>query len=780
MNNHYFMKTRNLIVILLCLILCSVSIAVTSKITRHTTSADLNKGTTENTIISSRGIIQLGISEEKVIAEFDDFAEAWSINSIVVSGGTMFFGTSPNGGIYRYSLNKITKMYPLAETKASENQLDNEKEGEAVKIQEKLTNEHIFAMATDISGRLLVGISGKTCKLCRFDGDNIVTVYEPNDAMYIYAITLDDTGNIYLGTGPKGKIYKLDSLGKKSELIYTSRDKNILSLAFGQDGFLYAGADERGLIYKINIKNKEATVLYDSDQPEITSLLFFAKSGTPPTGSDLNTLYAAATSAQIVKTQTQFAASIPEILPSGRPEILDNPKDEDDKENGDEKEDGVSTGLSPEAGQKLEVANIKETESTKPAQATPPIVRGARPRTASNLYKICKDGFVTDIFGESAVFFCLAQKENKLLVGTGNNAELYSVDPEQEQQSIIYEDKKATQITAITVDGDDIYLGTANPAKIIKLSSDFAKEGTYISDLIDAGQPSQWGKLQIEADIPSGCKVKVASRSGNVKDVNDPAFSSWTEPEDITGPVQLKCPLGRFCQYKLILQSNYGSSSPVIREIVVANTVPNLAPKVESVTINRILTGIKAGAVRITYRANDDNVDDLIYKIDFRKIGRSNWIELIDDQETTTFEWDGKTVEDGKYEIRITASDERSNTSLTKLTGTRVSEPIIIDNTGPVVKKLSEINKLENNQPFRVFVFEIADELSAIEKLEYTIDSNENWISSIPDDLIYDTTLENFTIAIDSEKYLSKGDHVLTIKVSDSVGNVQYKTFEIN
>ncbi|MBN2591558.1 MAG: hypothetical protein JXA96_16955 [Sedimentisphaerales bacterium] len=775
MKNYHFINAKNLIVLLLCLSLCSISTAITSKITRHSTSSELNKGETENTIISSRGAIQLGLGEETIITEFDDFAEAWSINSIVVSGGTIFFGTSPNGGIYRYSLNKLTKIYPLAETNALEN-TPEEQEEEVVKIEEKLTNEHIFAMTTDISGRLLVGISGKTCKLCRFDNDKMVTVFEPNDAKYIYAITLDDTGNIYLGTGPEGKIYKLDSLGKKSELIYTSRDKNILSLVFGQDGFLYAGADERGLIYKINVKSKEATVLYDSDQPEIASLLFLAK--TP--GSDLNTLYAAATSAQIVKTQTQFAASIPENTPSGRPEILDNSEDEDKKEDGDEKENGTGSSNSSNSGQKLEVANIKETESTKPTQGTPPITRGTRPRSASTIYKVTEDGFVTDIFGESAIFFCLAQKDNKLLVGTGNNAVLYSIEPEQEQQSIIYEDKKATQITAITVHGDDIFLGTANPAKIIKLGSGYAEEGTYISDLIDAEQPSQWGKLQLEADIPLGCKVQVASRSGNVKDVNDPTFSSWTEPENITGPVQLKCPLGRFCQYKLILQSNSGFSSPLIREIVVANTVPNLAPKVESVTITRIQTGSKAGINRITYRAKDDNDDDLIYKIDFRKIGRTSWIELTDDHATSTFEWDGNTVEDGRYEIRIIASDERSNTTLTKLTGSRVSEPIIVDNTGPDVKKISETNSRENNRQFRILKFEITDALSAIEKLEYTLDSNENWISNVPDDLVYDTTIENFTIAIDSDKYLSIGDHVLTIKVSDSIGNTKYKTFEIN
>ena len=107
------------------------------------------------------------------------------------------------------------------------------------------------------------------------------------------------------------------------------------------------------------------------------------------------------------------------------------------------------------------------------------------------------------------------------------------------------------------------------------------REGTYQSDLIDAGQPAKWGKLQIDADIPRGCKVLVASRSGNVKDVNDPTFSEWTELVEVTEPVQLRCPVGRFCQYKLVLETQDGQKTPLIREIAVASTVPNLAPKVE-------------------------------------------------------------------------------------------------------------------------------------------------------------------------------------------------------
>jgi hypothetical protein len=286
--------------------------------------------------------------------------------------------------------------------------------------------------------------------------------------------------------------------------------------------------------------------------------------------------------------------------------------------------------------------------------------------------------------------------------------------------------------------------------------------------------------LQLEANIPQGCKVLVSVRSGNVQDVNDPTFSEWSEPAEITEPVQLQCPLGRFCQYKLVLQSQYGTDSPLIREIAVACTVPNLAPQVESVTVSRVKGAGKDGVFKISYVTKDDNDDKLVYKIDFRKIGRTNWIELKDELEASSFEWDGKTVEDGRYEVRITASDARSNTTLTQLTGSRISEPVVVDNTGPVVKDMRITSSLKDNGQYRVLGIEVADELSAIDKLEYTIDSNDRWISTVPDDLVYDTTGENFTIRIDAEKDLPKGDHVITVRVSDAVGNTTYKTLEVN
>ncbi len=793
MRDRFHVNCRLTFIVLLCLALSSACLAVSSKVTRHASSSDLLKGRTEGLVISSRGTIQLGRSAETPVEEeeFEDMGDVWSINSIVVSGGTVYFGTSPNGGVYKYSLNKLTKIYPLEEDKTEEDKTEedkteedeteedeteedeteedknqaekkpsdaNEPDGKIVDTEEHLSNEHIFAMATDMSGRLLVGISGEKSRLCRLEADKMETIYEPNDAKYIFAITVDYSGNIYLGTGPEGKIYGLNSLGKKAQLVYDSLDKNILSLASGQDGYIYAGSDSRGLVYKINPRTKKATVLYDSDQPEITALLFMG----PEDASDtLSGLYAAATSAKIVQAQTQFAAKQPS---AGRPET------KTEKGKGSGKNDG---------GRKLTIANSKKAGDSKSGKGSSSASKPAKPGKASQIYKVTEDGFVNDIFSEAVVFFCLAEANGKLLAGTGNSAQLFSIDPAAEQEAVIYEDDHASQVTAIAVAGDDIFLGTANPAKLVKLGSGFASEGTYTSDLIDAGQPAKWGKLQLEADIPRGCTVKVASRSGNVKDVNDPTFSEWTELVEVAKPVQLDCPLGRFCQYKLVLQSEDGDKSPLIREIAVASTVPNLPPKIESVAVGRVATAGKKGLFKISYKTKDDNGDKLIYKIDFRKLARTNWIELKDKLEAASFEWDAKTVEDGRYEVRVTTSDERSNTSSTKLTGSRISEPVVVDNTGPVVKNITT-STLKNNGQYRIFEIEVQDELSAIKKLEYTIDSNTDWIGTVPDDLVYDTTDENFTIKIDAKEDFPEGDHVLTIKVSDAPGNTTYKTLEVN
>ncbi len=746
-----------LIFVIIVLLSCfgSVARAVTSKVTRQSSGADFSKGKGKDVVIGSRGTIRLGRAAEVLVKEFKD---VWSINSIVVSGGTVYVGTSPNGGVYEYGLGGLKKVYsarrspeagvesPAGEPETTDVNAAQQSKGDADVIGEKhLANEHIFAMGTDISGRLLVGISGERCSLSRLESGELKSIFEPNDAKYIFAITLDAAGNIYLGTGPEGRLERLDPLGKAAEVVYDADDKNILSLAVGRDGFIYAGSDGRGLVYRIDANKKTAGVLYDSDQDEVSALLFG--------GADL---YAAATSADVVKAEMRFAARRPS---AGRPEAEQKAEPGGDDDSG--------------GGIKLEIANTKKIEAGKGSEKKAPPLRQAKPSKASHIYRVSSDGFVEDVFSARAVFFSLAAQEDELLLGTGNGGELYSIEPASETEAVIYKDGQSSQVTAVVVAGDDIYVGTANPAKLLKIGGGLSVEGTYTSELLDAGQPARWGRLQAEADVPEGCGISVSCRSGNVKDANDATFSDWTEPEKLAGPVELGCPLGRFCQYKLILRSADGRSSPVVREVAVASSVPNLAPKVESVDVSRIDAAGKRGLFKVSYNVKDGNGDKLIYTIDFRQAGRSNWIEVEDEIESSSFEWDGRTVEDGRYELRVTASDERSNTPGTFLTGSRVSEPVVVDNTGPVVARYKS-SKTGGVVKLKV---RVSDELSAIGKFDYTVDSNSKWRGAVPDDLVFDTKSEDFTVV--TEK-LKAGEHVVALRMSDDIGNTTYKSFDVN
>ena len=235
------MRSRVIWAWALASMLASQSLAVTSRIYRHTTGSDFLKGKAEQILISSRGTMQLGRAAERLTEPFD---QVWSVNSIVISGGAIYFGTSPNGGIYRYDFGALTQLYPLDvelpgslwEQGSDSNDLD------------RVANEHVFALGTDITGRLLAGFSGRSCRLCRFSTKGVEVIFEPKDALYIFDICTDDAGNIYVASGPEGKVYRLDPLGKTAQLLYNSRDKNILSLVAGtetvrliQEGNLDAG-----------------------------------------------------------------------------------------------------------------------------------------------------------------------------------------------------------------------------------------------------------------------------------------------------------------------------------------------------------------------------------------------------------------------------------------------------------------------------------------------------------------------------------------------------------
>lgn len=739
---------------------------VTSTLTRHATAEDFQKGQTRGTVIGSEGTIRLGSASEQMWSAADD--DIWAINRIIAAAdGTLYAGTSPGGKILRYAHGKWTTIYPVEKpvdpnrpaaepnsvkdpnAPADANSVKKEKETE----EEQVINEQVYAMTLDADGRLLAGISSEKCRLLRFENDKAVTTFEPNEATYIFAMAIDAQKNIYLATGPKGKLYKITPDGK-GKVLYTCTEKNIVSLALAGDE-LFAGSDDKGRVYKVNTATGAASVMYDAEESEVAALAF---------DTDGN-LYAAISSEQAIKTTGAAPAAVSSSQ-SGRTALQSS--------RGQNTSRQVRMAHMP--AQETPAASDKAApKATKPARSGPPSV----------VYKISKQGYVTKVFSQPVAFFDMIYRDGRLLIGTGNTAQLFAVDLKTEEQSELFAEKKASQITTVCLAGNDIIVGTANSARIIRVLNKYAAEATYDSSLVDAGQPATWGKLHIEASIPDGTTVLMSARSGNVSEVNDPTFSPWTKPVVMNEPANLGCPVGRFCQYRLTLRSD-GKDTPVVTEVAVASVVGNLAPVVDSVTAGQTaaasslptavvsaLSRGREGVFKISIKAHDDNKDVLTYKIEMRKLGRQKWILIDDELEKADYDWNTKTVEDGRYELRATANDRKSNTAATALEGQRTSEPVVVDNTPPHVTEAG-LN-VDTKSRTLTLKFKVSDELSIISAAEYAIDSNKEWQGTLPDDSVFDQQDESFTIVA---KDLAAGEHVIAAKVTDAAGNTMYKTWD--
>ena len=717
--------------------------AVTSKIVKHTTEKDFTAtdAETENVIITSQGKISLS-QQAKVIIE--DINDVWTINTIAADkNGILYLGTSPNGQIFKYENQTLTEIYPLEDAKVIEpNDVNdpNDPNDPNTVLAKPITNKHVFALAFDKKNKLLAGISGETAQLIHFDGKKNRTIFDSNETNYIFDIAIDKDGTAYFATGPQGKIFQLKKSDSKPELIYDAKDKNILCLAI-KDNFIFAGSDERGLVYKINIADKTASVLYDAAEKEIVSLTF---------DNDGN-LYAL--------SANEAAASKSSSAPMGMstPPMPNGPRP------------GQSSMAAD--GVKLKTANTPDTSKQKTPPRKVQLQQGKPTGPASHIYKITPQGFVSDVFAKESIFFAMANQNEKLIVASGNQGRLYQFDPETLDDSLLYQDKISSHILAIAQHKDNLYIAMGNPARLAIIEPQLAKSGYYISPLIDAAQPAKWGMFQIEADIPQDTAITLQSRTGNVAEANDTTFSAWTGPIELTSPAQLNLPQGRFCQYKLTLETKNVQQAPVISETTIAWAIPNVAPKVLAITAKPEKPQTP-NMLKIEYQAADDNADTLTYKIQTKEINKDKWITLKKDLDKPSFLWNTKTIEDGRYQIKVIADDYKSNDSTTNLTNEKISDPIVIDNTAPDIF----INDVKIKNDTVTISVTAVDSLSTIKSLTYVINSDEDFQAALPTDMIYDMIREKFIVTI---KDLKPDVYAIAFKATDSVSNIRYKTIEV-
>jgi len=115
--------------------------------------------------------------------------------------------------------------------------------------------------------------------------------------------------------------------------------------------------------------------------------------------------------------------------------------------------------------------------------------------------------------------------------------------------------------------------------------------------------------------------------------------------------------------------------------------------------------------------------------------------------------------------IKVVASDAPDNPPGQKLTGERLSEPVDIDNTPPVVKATGQPQL--TGDKVRV-VFAVDDATGKVKKADASLDGAA-WIPVFPDDGIADSGHEVYTVEFGS---LGPGEHTISLRTFDTSGNI--------
>ncbi|MDM8005735.1 MAG: hypothetical protein QUV05_06235 [Phycisphaerae bacterium] len=747
----------------------------------HEQPKDFNEGKLDSTVVSSLGEVTLG-RQTQVLHQLKE--EGQIVNAMARAGdGKIYLGTGPKGIIYRVDGDKVTEFATLPD------------------------GGTVLSLLFTKDGNLLAGTGGgPQARICLIDGNGRIRVFhEPPKATYIWAMARGVEGEVYAATGNKGQIFRIEPDGSKSRVLCDLKPKNVICMAFAPDGFIYAGTDEDGLVYRVHPTDGQVFVVYDAKEPEISAIVFDAQGNLYASTADAEGARPGRAVADKPggKPETQkaesragggllslFKASKPQAdsqpakgsstAPASRPGHPAGTPDDDEDAAGD-----GSSATSPATQQASLLSRLG-----RPAAGGPPGTK-----TGGNaIYRIDKDGFVTEIFREPVMILGMAESNGTIYAATGNEGRIYALTPNLDRTLMLAKLEAAQATCLLRLPDNRLLIGTANAATVVELSDRYAAKGTLTSKVLDAEQLSTWGRVRWNATVPTGTKLTIATRSSNVEDEESEAWEEWSSEMDATYPQSISSASARFLQYRLSFETTVPDATPILRSLEIVRIQPNHAPLVTSVEVLAALDEAKkptaspkvkmaaglsgfSGGEEVSapkynwvvkWSANDPNNDPLIFEVFYRELNARRWIRIAKELSESLYIWDTRTVPDGKYEVRVVAKDSKTNPPGTDLSGARISDMILVDNTPPDVTVDSITPK--GGRAVRIS-FVCHDALTRIAGASYNLDSEEKWTPLAADDNIFDAPSETVTFTVDD---LDAGEHRIAIRVEDERGNLRY------
>ena len=166
----------------------------------------------------------------------------------------------------------------------------------------------------------------------------------------------------------------------------------------------------------------------------------------------------------------------------------------------------------------------------------------------------------------------------------------------------------------------------------------------------------------------------------------------------------------------------------------------------------------------MTWKVDNPDKDDLRYRLQYRQVGSNAWFDLLKPQEKLTkdsYSWETSDLPEGRYRLRLVATDELSNPPDRVTRDEMESSVILVDNTPPVVDGLKVAGKHVQGVAI--------DGVGPIARIELSLAGSDEWTPFYPTDGIFDEQREEFDA--DVSKIAPTVPALLSLRVYDKANN---------
>jgi hypothetical protein len=572
----------------------------------------------------------------------------------------------------------------------------------------------VSALAVDGAGAIFAATTGN--KIYRVAAGKAEVYATLPDADSILALVFQRAGNaLFAGTGSSGKVVRI-APGGTSSVYFDTDAPFVVSLAVSDDGSVYAGTSGgKGRIYRITAPGR-ATVLYDFPGGDVRAI------ATAPD----RTVYA------VVNDESGSAGDAQEATTIRR----------------------TSGGRS--------VPGPSSAPRSKPGKgALWRFDSSGRPERMMHHDEFHYESLTVDALGHP-------------YVGTGAEGRVYTVDDAHDVGLVA--DTTERQIGALGLTAAARYVVGSDPAFFHRILSIGGPEAIWTSKPLDAGLRARFGHLTWRGTGP----LEVSTRTGDTQSP-DATWSRWSDRVDQGG--LSPSPAGRFIQ----VRARLGDATATIADVVLPFVTENLRAVVTEVAAKGSSTVHDSkdalpqsgselprhdSVVHLAWKVENPDNDELRYRVQFQHEGQARWVDATRPDDVLTkpeLDWDTAALPEGKYLLRVDASDEMANPVGSGTHNALISAPVVVDNTPPVFKSL-----VVQGRRLRA---EVVDGVGPIARIEVAIDGRLEWHPLAPADGILDSADE--TVDSDLASVLGPGPHIVAVRAFDAAGNLVVQEVEV-